>query len=73
MSGRRELSREEIARRAHELYVQRGGEHGKDVEDWVRAEQELIEVRADKELIDKVVSQELAKMRAAQAGRQAVN
>jgi Protein of unknown function (DUF2934) len=35
------VRREEIARRAHELYVQRGGEHGKDVEDWVRAEKEL--------------------------------
>ena len=37
----REPSREEIARQAHELYVQRGGEHGKDVEDWVKAEKEL--------------------------------
>jgi Protein of unknown function (DUF2934) len=36
-----EPSGEEIARRAHELYVQRGGEHGKDVEDWVTAEKEL--------------------------------
>ena len=27
--------------RAYELYVQRGSEPGKDVEDWVRAEQEL--------------------------------
>jgi hypothetical protein len=41
MIGLRETSGEEIARRAHELYLQRGGEHGKDVEDWVRAEQEL--------------------------------
>ena len=41
MSGRREPSGEEIARRAHELYLQRGGDHGKDVEDWVRAEEEL--------------------------------
>ena len=41
MSGRKERSGEEIARRAHELYVQRGGEPGKDVEDWVRAEKEL--------------------------------
>ena len=41
MLGRREPSREEIARRAHELYLERGGEHGKDVEDWVRAEKEL--------------------------------
>ena len=43
MSGRREPSGEEIARRAHELYLQRGGNHGKDVEDWVRAEEELNE------------------------------
>ena len=41
MLGRREPSGEEIARRAYELYLQRGGEHGKDVEDWARAEKEL--------------------------------
>ncbi len=41
MSGYRKPSGEEIARRAHELYLKRGGEHGKDVEDWVRAEREL--------------------------------
>ena len=41
MVERKELSREEIAHRAYELYVQRGGEPGKDVEDWVRAEKEL--------------------------------
>jgi Protein of unknown function (DUF2934) len=41
MLGRREPSAEKIARRAHELYLQRGGEHGKHVEDWVRAENEL--------------------------------
>ena len=41
MIGLRELSGEEIARRAYELYLQRGGEHGKDVEDWFRAENEL--------------------------------
>ena len=37
----RELSTEQIAHRAHELYVQRGGEHGKDLQDWLRAEKEL--------------------------------
>jgi hypothetical protein len=41
MIGLREPLGEEIARRAHELYLQRGGEHGKDVEDWVRAAKEL--------------------------------
>jgi hypothetical protein len=61
MFGRKEPSGEEIARRAHELYLQRGGEHGKDVEDWVRAE---------KELSDEPVA-EPAKTRAAQAVRNA--
>ena len=41
MIMRKELSKEEIAHRAYELYVQRGAEPGKDVEDWVRAEKEL--------------------------------
>ena len=63
MFGRREPSGEEIARRAHELYLQRGGEHGKDVEDWVRAGKELSE--------EPVVGP--AKARAAQAGRDMSN
>jgi Protein of unknown function (DUF2934) len=37
----KEISREDIAHRAYELYVQRGEEPGKDVEDWIRAEHEL--------------------------------
>jgi hypothetical protein len=41
MIERKEISREEIAHRAYELYTQRGCEPGKDVEDWIRAEQEL--------------------------------
>lgn len=32
-----------IRRRAYELYQQRGGQHGTDVEDWVRAEKEVLE------------------------------
>lgn len=31
-----------IARRAHELYEARGQEHGHDLEDWLRAESELL-------------------------------
>jgi HSP20 family molecular chaperone IbpA len=31
-----------IARRAHELFEARGGEHGRDLEDWFRAECELL-------------------------------
>ncbi len=63
MIGLREPPGEEIARRAHELYLQRGGEHGKDVEDWVRAEQELSN--------EPVAG--TAKTRAAQAVRNASN
>jgi hypothetical protein len=63
MIGRGEPSGEEISRRAHELYLQRGGEHGKDVEDWVRAE---------KELSDEPVAGTV-KTKAAQAGRNISN
>ena len=63
MFGRREPSGEEIARRAHVLYLQRGGEHGKDVEDWVRAEKEL----SDEPMAGP------PKTRAAQAGRHLYN
>ena len=41
MIEHKEISREDIAHRAYELYVQRGEEPGKDVEDWIRAEHEL--------------------------------
>ena len=33
----------EISRRAYELYQERGGENGHDMEDWLRAEQEVRE------------------------------
>ncbi len=32
---------EAIARRAFELFLARGAEHGRAIEDWVRAEREL--------------------------------
>ena len=32
---------EDVARRAFELFCERGGEHGHDLEDWLRAEREL--------------------------------
>jgi len=35
--------REEIARRAYELYVARGGQNGSDVDDWLTAEREVQE------------------------------
>ena len=30
-----------IARRAHEIYEARGGEHGKAMEDWLQAERDI--------------------------------
>lgn len=35
-------TRDEIARRAHEIYVARGKGPGREVEDWVQAERELL-------------------------------
>jgi hypothetical protein len=36
------ISEEQIRRRAYELYTQRGGHHGRHVEDWFRAQAELL-------------------------------
>ena len=41
MIEHKELSKKDISYRAYDLYVRRGGQPGKDVEDWVRAEKEL--------------------------------
>jgi Protein of unknown function (DUF2934) len=35
---------EEIQRRAYEIYIVRGGEHGHDLADWIMAEQELVAI-----------------------------
>jgi chromosome condensin MukBEF ATPase and DNA-binding subunit MukB len=32
---------EQIRRRAHEIYVQRGGQDGSELDDWLKAEGEL--------------------------------
>jgi hypothetical protein len=31
-----------IRERAHEIYLQRGGEDGSDLEDWLQAEEEIL-------------------------------
>ena len=36
-----EPTHEDIARRAYQLYEERGGEHGRHLEDWFQAEREL--------------------------------
>lgn len=32
---------ENVSRRAYELFLARGGQHGHDLEDWLQAEREL--------------------------------
>jgi hypothetical protein len=32
---------EDIARRAYDLFVSRGGQHGRDMDDWLEAERQL--------------------------------
>jgi hypothetical protein len=39
-------SHEEIQKRAYEIHLERGGEHGQDVDDWLQAEQDLKARRA---------------------------
>jgi len=36
-------TREEIEVRAYEIYIERGGAQGQDVDDWLQAERELLE------------------------------
>jgi hypothetical protein len=40
-TSRRARTTEEIAQRAYELWLKRGGQHGSDQDDWLRAEREL--------------------------------
>ncbi len=39
------ISRDELEKRAYEVYLQRGAEHGHDEEDWLLAEAQLTEER----------------------------
>ena len=32
----------DIAMRAYQLFIERGGEHGRDLDDWLLAQQELL-------------------------------
>jgi hypothetical protein len=42
-----EPSEEEIRLRAYHRYLHRGGEHGRHLDDWVEAEQELKQKKTD--------------------------
>jgi hypothetical protein len=38
-------SEEEVRQRAYAIHLERGGEHGQDLDDWLRAERELKRVK----------------------------
>lgn len=42
-STKRQPTHEEIALRAYQIYLERGGSPGNEFEDWARAERELVE------------------------------
>jgi Protein of unknown function (DUF2934) len=49
LGGVMEITREMIEKKAYELYLARGGQHGSDVGDWLEAERQLQgEVRAER-------------------------
>jgi hypothetical protein len=47
MPGSEAASREEVARRAFEIFQSRGSDHGRDFEDWLQAEREVSERRRE--------------------------
>jgi hypothetical protein len=52
------ISREELEKRAYELYLQRGAEHGHDQEDWLMAEAQLAEEsNRDRETVESFTTQ----------------
>ena len=59
----RKITNDEIAQKAYELYLKRGCQDGHDMEDWVRAEQEL----AQSEPKTKTVSSGVTKTKSASA------
>ena len=42
-TAKHQPTREEIAFRAYQIYLERGGAPGNELEDWTRAERELME------------------------------
>jgi hypothetical protein len=52
-----EPTHDDIARRAYQLYETRGGEHGRDLEDWFQAERELQQI-AHHGMVERILATE---------------
>jgi hypothetical protein len=48
MSERKVPTIQQIEQRAYEIYLERGGEDGRSMEDWIAAEKELAESSSEK-------------------------
>jgi hypothetical protein len=49
-------TQEEIELRAYQIYIERGGAHGNDVDDWLQAERELSEKYANSSRLAKAAT-----------------
>ena len=49
-----------IAARAHEMFQSRGGEHGRDLDDWLQAEQEVRASLSGETLLSPAADEQLA-------------
>ena len=63
----REVSREEIERRAFEIYVESGRQDGYDVEHWLAAEQQLLAEAAESGPTDQMHAYERATVQTGKA------
>ena len=48
-----------IARRAYELFIERGAQHGNDLDDWLRAEREVSALPLEAELLTRELNEPL--------------
>lgn len=48
LSAHAPITDDDIARRAYEIYLRRGGTHGADLDDWLQAERELRAVSVER-------------------------
>jgi hypothetical protein len=51
--------KQQIEKRAYELFLARGGQHGYAIEDWVKAEKEILEKQASAHIAAAAVAPKL--------------